>query len=255
MSQPTVEPIVLDEYGEATVELSDEQERVLRTVVGTRVSVTPTVDRSRWRLKASSYVGTVVVPGLRLLVRPKVSDANLFHLLEPSGEALDLGPEQFEYGRTRDLLAAFATFYARQLEQALARGIVRLRAGRRAVDGDPRSARPARSAPLGRPRASGALQLRRVLDRHAAQSDPPPAAVRMTRLPGTATTTRQALIRLAGRLDEAGDASAGDLRTSTTFTRLDQHSRQPSGWRGWRSTERHSSTGPGRRLPPHSWST
>ena len=125
MSQPTVEPIVLDEYGEATVELSDEQERVLRTVVGTRVNVTPTVDRSRWRLKASSYVGTVVVPGLRLLVRPKVSDANLFHLLEPSGEALDLGPEQFEYGRTRDLLAAFATFYARQLEQALARGIVR----------------------------------------------------------------------------------------------------------------------------------
>ena len=55
------------------------------TVSPTLATDTP----NRWRVKASSYVGTVVTPDVRILVVPKVSTANLFHFLEAGGRRLD----------------------------------------------------------------------------------------------------------------------------------------------------------------------
>ena len=62
---------------------------------------------------------------MRILITPKVTTANLFYLLEASGKPVDVGPAVFDYDTTRDLIPSFATFYARHLEKALARGIPR----------------------------------------------------------------------------------------------------------------------------------
>src|SRR4051812_37819603 len=48
--------IVLTEYSEEEVELSIEQERILRHLVRDRLTIVPTDTLGRWRVKASSYV-------------------------------------------------------------------------------------------------------------------------------------------------------------------------------------------------------
>jgi hypothetical protein len=68
---------------------------------------------------------TIVTPDVRILITPKVDTANLFYLLEASGNPVDIGAAVFDYDKTRDLIPSFATFYARHLEKALAHGVER----------------------------------------------------------------------------------------------------------------------------------
>jgi 5-methylcytosine-specific restriction enzyme subunit McrC len=49
--------------------------------------------------------------------------------------------------------------------------------------------------------------------------------MRLLRLPGVTITTRQALQQLSARLEEAGAVGTADLRSDTTFTRLNEHLR------------------------------
>jgi 5-methylcytosine-specific restriction endonuclease McrBC regulatory subunit McrC len=50
------------------------------------VEVTPTRQQHRYRLVAAGHVGVLVTPGCRLVIRPKIPLANLFHLLDPDAE-------------------------------------------------------------------------------------------------------------------------------------------------------------------------
>jgi 5-methylcytosine-specific restriction enzyme subunit McrC len=47
------------------------------------VEVVPTCRRGCYRLTPTGYVGTIVLPTRRLVIRPKIPLANLFHLLDP----------------------------------------------------------------------------------------------------------------------------------------------------------------------------
>lgn len=126
MSQKTPdEPVVLTEYDSALIKLDANQVRLLRRL--TRGAVTLQLDdmASTWSLTSSHYVGTIVTPGVRILITPKVDTANLFYLLEASGKPVDIGPAVFDYDTTRDLISSFATFYARHLEKALGHGVPR----------------------------------------------------------------------------------------------------------------------------------
>jgi 5-methylcytosine-specific restriction enzyme subunit McrC len=49
----------------------------------THVEVVPTHRRGRYRLTPTGHVGTIVLPTRRLVIRPKIPVANLFHLLDP----------------------------------------------------------------------------------------------------------------------------------------------------------------------------
>src|SRR4051812_25400931 len=84
---PERQPLVLKEYEEGEVQVSPEQERTLRRLVRGRLTILPGDEVGRWRVKASSYVGTVVTPDVQILVVPKIPTANLFYLLESSGRA------------------------------------------------------------------------------------------------------------------------------------------------------------------------
>jgi 5-methylcytosine-specific restriction enzyme subunit McrC len=48
------------------------------------VEVVPTHHRGRYRLTPTGHVGTIVLPTRRLVIRPKIPLANLFHLLDPA---------------------------------------------------------------------------------------------------------------------------------------------------------------------------
>src|SRR6476660_3881299 len=108
-----MEPIVLDEYDSAVVSLTADEVASLRVLTGPRLSVTAADTPGDWIIRATAHVGTIVLGSVRVLVRPKVSNANLFHLLEAGGDALSVRPEAFEYDHTGDLVPSFATFFAR----------------------------------------------------------------------------------------------------------------------------------------------
>jgi 5-methylcytosine-specific restriction enzyme subunit McrC len=218
--------LVLAEYGEGEVDLDASQERRLRRLVGNRLTILPSDGPNRWRVKASSYIGTVVTPDVQILVVPKVPTANLFHLLEASGRTVGLGAEAFDYERTHSLVPSFATFYARHLEAAVGRGVCR---DYRACEERLPNVRGKVNLAAQRRLSGLPLPVECRFDDYTA--DTPlnrilrGAVIRLLRLPGVTVTTRQALQQLSSRLEEAGDVTTGDLRSATLFTRLNSHCR------------------------------
>ncbi|MGI9028924.1 MAG: McrC family protein [Ilumatobacteraceae bacterium] len=223
-------PIELAEYCERPLTLTSVQAHHLTSVAKHRLGVAPEVGVDQWRIRATSYVGTIVIPGLKLLVTPKVSTANLFHLLEAGGKALEVGVEQFEYDRHHDLLAAISTFYARHLERAIGLGL-----SRSYVEHEDRLATirgridlPAQRRAVGLP-----LPVSCRFDEHT--PDIPlnrivrAAAMRLLSVADVTRSTREALVSLIGRFVEVGDVRSTDLRQPTIFTRLNEH---------WRPAER-----------------
>jgi 5-methylcytosine-specific restriction enzyme subunit McrC len=222
----TDQPVVLTEYESTALQLTADQARILRRLMRDKVSVLPGGGAAEWHVKASHYVGTVVTPDVRILITPKVSTANLFYLLEASGNPVDIGPAVFDYDTTRDLIPSFATFYARHLEKAVARGIPRAyQEIRERVPGiRGRVDLPAQMRLAGLPlpaecsfdEFTADIRLNRILRA---------AASRLLRLPRVTVPTRLALQRLAAALGESGSLMPGDLRTPTVFNRLNDHCR------------------------------
>src|SRR5690606_39584702 len=71
---------VIHEYGSIDLELTRGQAEAIQRTGFVDVSPAPA---GRWRVTASSYVGSLVVDGVELLIRPKINPENLFLLLEP----------------------------------------------------------------------------------------------------------------------------------------------------------------------------
>lgn len=223
-SPPESQLLILTEYGTGEVELTATQERALRHLANKRLTILPADVPGRWQIRASSYVGTIVSPAVRILITPKVATANLFHLLETGGKALDIGSAVFGYDSTSDLIPSFATFYGRHLEAALAQGIPRdYREYQERLAG----VRGRVDVPALRRLAGLPLPVECRFDEYT--TDIPlnrilrGAATTLLRLPGVTITTRQTLQRLAARIQEAGAPTTPDLRSPTNFTRLTEH--------------------------------
>lgn len=218
--------LALQEYGEDEVDLDHNAAVTLRRIAGRALIVTPTDDPGRWRLKAGGQVGTIVTPAAKVLIRPKVRGANLFHMLEADGAPLGLGDDSYGYDTAGDLVPAFATFYARQLERALGRGVVRgyveheedLAGIRGRVDlrAQTRFAGRALPAACRFDELTADTKLNRIVAG---------AAQRLVRLPGVTHPTRRALLAALPAFEGVGPVQPGDLATATTHTRLDAHFR------------------------------
>lgn len=113
---------VLSEYESRELDLTRRQAEALQATGF--VEVYP-ASGDRWRVKATSYVGTLAVEGVRLLIRPKIAPENLFLLLEPGLPSNAWRQETFDYAATSDLLPSIIAFFARTLESTLGRGILR----------------------------------------------------------------------------------------------------------------------------------
>lgn len=118
---------VLAEYGSVDLDLKRSQAEAIQRTGFVDVSPAPA---DRWRVTASSYVGTLVVDGVELLIRPKINPENLFLLLEPGLPPSAWRKEAFDYDITSDLLPSVIAFFARTVETTLGRGVLRSYQGR-----------------------------------------------------------------------------------------------------------------------------
>lgn len=114
--------VTLKEYESRELVLTRAQAEALKRTGFVEVSPAP---RDRWRVTATSYVGSLVVGDIRLLIRPKINSQNLFLLLEPGLPHSAWRREAFEYDVSSDLLPSVIAFFARTLETTLARGVLR----------------------------------------------------------------------------------------------------------------------------------
>ncbi|WP_028709012.1 McrC family protein [Propionicicella superfundia] len=112
----------LAEYQQIEVELTDSAARRLQAAAGTRLALSP--GPHGYLIRASSYVGSISVPGIVLHIVPKVPVANVLYLMAWSTERIAFS--QSEIGQaTGSLTAAVATWYARMLERSLVLGVDR----------------------------------------------------------------------------------------------------------------------------------
>ncbi len=116
--------IILREYQSSQERLTrSEVEQLLS--VGNLVSLTPLWGEGTYELRAGSTAGTVVLPSLRLLIRPKVGLENLFFLLGFGSGITRWGEEQFPYEQDPDLFKAVTWVFESEVRRALAQGMVR----------------------------------------------------------------------------------------------------------------------------------
>ena len=118
---------VLSEYGSIDLDLTRSQAEAIQRTGFVDVSPAPA---ERWRVTASSYIGSLVVDGVELLVRPKINPENLFLLLEPGLPPNAWRKEAFDYDISSDLLPSVIAFFARTVETTLGRGVLRSYLGR-----------------------------------------------------------------------------------------------------------------------------
>jgi 5-methylcytosine-specific restriction enzyme subunit McrC len=92
---------------------------------GPTLEVVPTRHRGRYRVTARGVAGVLLAPGLRVVIRPKIPSANLFHLIDPSAP-----PESATDVSTPEPGTEAFDFLARRLSAAMsARAAAGLRHG------------------------------------------------------------------------------------------------------------------------------
>ncbi|HJG57644.1 MAG TPA: McrC family protein [Corynebacterium xerosis] len=120
--------VVLSEYSPAELDITRRQAEALQRTGF--VALSP-IAGDRWRVTPSSFVGSLVMEDIELLIRPKINPENLFLLLEPGLPPHAWRRETFDYGSSSDLLPSVISFFARTVETSLGRGIIRSYESRR----------------------------------------------------------------------------------------------------------------------------
>ncbi|BDZ43172.1 McrBC 5-methylcytosine restriction system component [Paraoerskovia sediminicola] len=213
---------ILSEYGSIDLNLTRRQAEALQC---TGFVVVSPVLPERWRVTATSFVGSLVVDGVELLVRPKINPENLFLLLEPGLPPNAWRREVFNYDATSDLLSSFVSFFARTLETTLGRGVMRSYQARE----DSLVALRGRLDVVGQFRRAGALTpvacaydefSENIIENRTLR-----AAIRLAlRVPKVPPSERQRLMRQLVALDGVEDVAirAEDI-DNIPVTRLNQH--------------------------------
>lgn len=214
--------VVLREYEFRDLDLTRSQAEAVQSTGFVAVSPAP---GGRWRVTATSYVGTLVVGDLRLLLRPKINPENLFLLLEPGLPHNAWRREAFEYDVSSDLLPSVIAFFARTLETTLARGVLR---SYKTVEETVIALRGRLDVPRQFRRAGVLTPVACTFDdftEDIAENRVLRAAVRRAlRVPRIDPTDRQRLMRQLVALDGVADQSvAPDDVDRIQLTRLNQH--------------------------------
>ena len=155
------------EYAQVEVDISEDQARLLQTAAGDRLTVTP--NNVGYQIKATSYVGTISVPGFVLHIDPKVPVWNLLYLLTWSTHRLQVNPQDVARAGG-DLTTALTVLYTQMLERVLVLGVDRayVEETDRLVSLRGRIDWPTQSRSAGLPHSSG-LPVRRLVSRHPTQ--------------------------------------------------------------------------------------
>lgn len=106
------------------IELTLEQRSALLAVGSHKVSMLAEADPLFVRVRATSYVGALVLPGHTIWVRPKSAPDNLFRMLTVGVPAGAWGREQVDFERTHDVVTGIAEAVLRCVHLATARGLL-----------------------------------------------------------------------------------------------------------------------------------
>lgn len=217
----------LSEYEtSAPIELSLEQRAALVAVGSNKVSMLAEADPSLVRVRTTSHVGALVLPGHTIWVRPKSTPDNLFRMLTVGVPAGAWGREQVGFERTNNVVTGIAEAVLRCGHLATARGLLH---GYRETE--------ERS-----PAIRGRLLVESIA-RHPWAQFPAPcrfddftadvwenrllrAAVRVVSTWGGQPGVRRECARLLDRLADADDLPSSVLLAhDPTYTRLNEHYR------------------------------
>lgn len=119
----TIKSLRIAEYQHRRIPLSQSQAKRLADT--DHVSVAPDADAGWWQVTAGHHVGTLVIDDLHLFIRPKIRLENLFLLLSVGLREKDWGQAPSRFATDNDLLPAVVSFFTRQVDITLARGIYR----------------------------------------------------------------------------------------------------------------------------------
>jgi len=189
--------------------------------------VEPAELSGHWQVSARNYVGSILVDGIQVLVRPKIPLQNLFLLLEVGLREQDWRDEAALYEKSLDLLPALVSFFARAAETTLARGLYhsyreqrdRLVALRGRVDVARQFTQPGGAIPV-------ACRFTEFTADLLENSYLKAAVSRSLRVPGVQPADRHRLMRHLVALEDVADVThrPSDF-DDVTFTRLNEHYR------------------------------
>lgn len=115
----------LSEYEiSAPLLLSPEQRVTLAAVGSHKLSMLAEADPRLVRLRATSWVGTLVLPDHTIWVRPKSAPDNLFRMMTVGVPAGTWDGEQVGFQRTSDVVTGIAEAVLRSMHLATARGLL-----------------------------------------------------------------------------------------------------------------------------------
>jgi 5-methylcytosine-specific restriction enzyme subunit McrC len=120
------ETLDLQEYETSSpIELGDGILAALRTIPSDRIAVLATERQGVYVVRASSWIGSVVLPGLTIRIRPKVPDLRNVLMMFSAGTGLaSWAREEVRYG-VDDLVDGLAELVLREVDAATRRGLVR----------------------------------------------------------------------------------------------------------------------------------
>lgn len=192
-----------------------------------RLSIRPLPEDGLFELAAGDHVGTLATQETDILVRPKIPLDNLFVMLDAGVPVEAWRPETFRYGADRALLPAFASFFCRTVDTAIARGLLHAY----------------RPEELSLPGIRGRIDFARLTRRVGPLSVMPcrfedftadiaenrglrAAVQRLRRVFGIPTSARQGLTRALAQLEDVADVAmtAAEL-DRLPITRLNAHYR------------------------------
>lgn len=220
--------LVLDQYGASphAIPLTAEQRTAIRS---SRLVAVVEVEPSRYELRAGSLIGTAMLPGLRIIVRPRFAAmGNVFFLLGYGDGLTKWGTQRFPYSVEPDFFKAITWLFDAEVAAALRFGILRGYEEREellpTLRGRPNVVAQLREAP-GRPYPL-ACRFVEFLDDTEFNRTLKAAIRRVRRLPGLdpglALRLRHHLAAFGNVADVAVDADC----PAPAFNRLNEH------WRG-----------------------
>ncbi|HRL50528.1 MAG TPA: hypothetical protein PLA49_14295 [Propioniciclava sp.] len=224
MSGDAGEPVVYQvaEYQQIEAALTDDAARRLQGIAGPRLTLSPSPQG--YRIRASSYVGSISAPGVVVHIVPKVPLDNVLHLLTWSTERIAFGTDTVGHAKG-GLTGAVAAWYVRVLERALMLGIDRsyIEEADRLVALRGRIDWPAHARGVGLPTPIPCRYDEWSLDTRANRIVAAAARV-LVRHRAVPQASAFVLRRLLGRLEGVGPLRSDDLGGAERFlTRLNEH--------------------------------
>lgn len=226
--------VVLEQYGASphTLPLTAEQRTAIRN---SRLTTAVEVEPARYELRAGSLIGTAMLPGLRIIVRPRFGAmGNVFFLLGYGDRLTKWGTLRFPYSVEPDFFKAITWLFEAEVAAALRFGILRGYEEREellpTLRGRPNVVAQLREAP-GRPYPL-ACSFVEFLDDTEFNRTLKAAIRRVRRLPGLDPGLALRLRHHLAAFGNVADVTVDADRPAPGFNRLNEH------WRGARMLAR-----------------